>query len=108
MARTSPRKKAAVDYRDKDSSAGTAAAASSDPAPVGTRGGRASKRTVEPLPADTGSSDKAEGGAKKKRRIKSNAGAKDGDGMPLAARTPVSGLKKAMYVGAHVSAAGGS
>jgi len=40
----------------------------------------------------------------KKRKTKED---KDAESMPLATRTPVSALKKAMYIGAHVSAAGG-
>ncbi|KAI9171920.1 Diacylglycerol O-acyltransferase 2A [Paramyrothecium foliicola] len=42
-------------------------------------------------------------GAPKKRKKKEKAE----DAMPLAERTAVSSLKKAMYIGAHVSAAGG-
>ena len=40
----------------------------------------------------------------KKRKTKAGKAA---DSMPLAARTPVASLKKAMYIGAHVSTAGG-
>ena len=43
--------------------------------------------------------------AAKKR--KTTKGAKAGENMKLAERTVVSSLKKAMYIGAHVSAAGG-
>lgn len=39
--------------------------------------------------------------AAKKRKIKED------DSMPLAARTPIASLKRAMYIGAHVSGAGG-
>ena len=44
--------------------------------------------------------------AAKKR--KTTKGAKAGENMKLAERTAVSSLKKAMYIGAHVSGAGGS
>jgi AP endonuclease-1 len=40
----------------------------------------------------------------KKRKTKED---KEAESMPLAARTSISTLKKAMYIGAHVSAAGG-
>jgi AP endonuclease-1 len=40
----------------------------------------------------------------KKRKTKEE---KEAEAMPLAARTLVGGLKKAMYIGAHVSGAGG-
>jgi AP endonuclease-1 len=42
---------------------------------------------------------------KKKRKTKEE---KEAEAMPLAARTVVSTLKKAMHIGAHVSAAGGN
>lgn len=43
--------------------------------------------------------------APKKRKTKEE---KEAEAMPLAARTAVSSLKKAMYIGAHVSGAGGA
>ncbi|KAI9739901.1 MAG: hypothetical protein M1818_004957 [Claussenomyces sp. TS43310] len=46
----------------------------------------------------------AEKKAKKPRKTKEE---KEAEAMPLAARTAVQGLKRAMYIGAHVSAAGG-
>lgn len=45
-----------------------------------------------------------EGKSKKKRKTKEE---KEAETMPLAARTLVGSLKKAMHIGAHVSAAGG-
>lgn len=42
--------------------------------------------------------------AAKKRKTKAG---KEDENMPLAARTAISSLKKAMYIGAHVSGAGG-
>ncbi|KAF3806675.1 DNA-(apurinic or apyrimidinic site) lyase 1 [Colletotrichum gloeosporioides] len=44
----------------------------------------------------------------KKRKTAAKGKAKKEDDMPLAERTAVSSLKKAMYIGAHVSAAGGT
>jgi AP endonuclease-1 len=41
---------------------------------------------------------------KKKRKTKEE---KEAETMPLAARTAIKGLKKALYIGAHVSGAGG-
>ncbi|KAK2062559.1 apurinic endonuclease [Colletotrichum caudatum] len=43
----------------------------------------------------------------KKRKTASKGKAKKEDDMPLADRTAISSLKKAMYIGAHVSGAGG-
>jgi AP endonuclease-1 len=45
--------------------------------------------------------------APKKRRAANKAKVKPEDVMPLAERTAIASLKKAMYVGAHVSSAGG-
>lgn len=44
----------------------------------------------------------------KKRKTAAKGKAKKEDDMPLADRTAVSSLKKAMYIGAHVSGAGGA
>ncbi|KAI0426663.1 xylose isomerase-like protein, partial [Xylaria sp. FL1042] len=44
---------------------------------------------------------------KKQRATKAKAKAKPEDEMPLAERTAIASLKKAMYIGAHVSSAGG-
>ncbi|KAF2970148.1 hypothetical protein GQX73_g3487 [Xylaria multiplex] len=44
---------------------------------------------------------------KKQRATKAKAKAKTEDPMPLAERTAITALKKAMYIGAHVSSAGG-
>jgi AP endonuclease 1 len=49
---------------------------------------------------------KTKGGAKVQGKGKGSA--KGGDMAPLAARTAVGSLKRAMYIGAHISAAGGS
>ncbi|KAI0864242.1 xylose isomerase-like protein [Xylaria cubensis] len=45
--------------------------------------------------------------APKKRRATTKAKSKPEDTMPLAERTAIASLKKAMYIGAHVSSAGG-
>jgi len=44
---------------------------------------------------------------KKPKKARKTKGEKISEEMPLAARSAVSGLKRAMYIGAHVSAAGG-
>ncbi|SPN96971.1 related to AP endonuclease [Cephalotrichum gorgonifer] len=67
-----------------------------------TTAGAKSKRKVE----DTESESEPE--VKPKKRKTATAGKKKEEDMgPLAARTAVSSLKKAMYIGAHVSSAGG-
>lgn len=48
--------------------------------------------------------DEKEKPGPKKRKTKKD---KEADAMPLAARTAVSSLKRAMFIGAHVSGAGG-
>ncbi|KAI1157066.1 xylose isomerase-like protein, partial [Nemania diffusa] len=45
--------------------------------------------------------------AKKPRATKAKGKAKSEDSIPLAERTAIASLKKAMYIGAHVSSAGG-
>jgi hypothetical protein len=51
--------------------------------------------------------DDADVGEKEVTKKRKTKGDKEAETMPLAARTPVVGLKKAMYIGAHVSGAGG-
>lgn len=51
-----------------------------------------------------GSTGGAEKPAAKKRKTKAE---KEEENMPLAARTVISSMKRAMYIGAHVSGAGG-
>lgn len=67
----------------------------------------ASKRKVE---EDAYESEKDDGKAKKRKTGKATKGAKkkDEDMRPLVARTVVETLKKGMYIGAHVSSAGGT
>lgn len=51
--------------------------------------------------------DTEEGGGKKAPKKRKTKEDKEAEAMPVAARTLVSSLKKAMYIGAHVSGAGG-
>ncbi|KAJ3495136.1 hypothetical protein NLG97_g3608 [Lecanicillium saksenae] len=109
MARSSPRKKSAVNYKEehdepaKKPSAASKALASLTSAAAKIRAKPATKRkadddeAAEAKPAVTG-------GQPKKRKTGKT---KEEDAMPLSDRTAVSSLKKAMYIGAHVSAAGG-
>lgn len=63
----------------------------------------APKRKAEPED-DEEKAEKPQKAAPKKRKT---AKVKEEDAMPLAERTAVSSLGKAMYIGAHVSGAGG-
>lgn len=65
-----------------------------------------SKRKVE---EDAYESEEGDAKAKKQKTGKTGKGAKkkDVDMRPLVARTAVESLKKSMYIGAHVSSAGG-
>ncbi|KAH7160133.1 xylose isomerase-like protein [Dactylonectria estremocensis] len=134
MARSSPRKRQVVSYNedrsdhDEDVKPKPAAARRAANKANGTKPKAAVKRKAEPeledededeapVPAPkTAKKRKAEPRLEdedqvpapapktvKKRKTK----AKDGDAMPLVDRTAVPSLKKAMYIGAHVSAAGG-
>ncbi|KAG0650692.1 Apurinic-apyrimidinic endonuclease 1 [Hyphodiscus hymeniophilus] len=63
------------------------------------------KRKSKAIDEDEEGAGNAEGKKPtKKRKTKEE---KEAEAMPLAARTAVGGLKKAMHIGAHVSAAGG-
>jgi AP endonuclease-1 len=72
---------------------------------------KASKPKKAPVKrkAKTEDDEDEEGGddnkVKKKRKTK---GEKEAEAMPLAERTAIGALKKAMHIGAHVSAAGGA
>ena len=74
--------------------------APADPKPIS--GGKR-KAEAEPDSQAEPAAPVVAAGAPKKRTKKE----KNEDTMPLADRTAVSSLKKAMYIGAHVSAAGG-
>lgn len=104
MARSSPRKRQVVSYNeDHDEDVKPV----SKPAPrrtVSVHTGaisKAVKRKAEPEPENEAPAPATK--TTKKRKTK----AKDEDAMPLADRTAMPSLKKAMYIGAHVSAAGG-
>ncbi|KAH7136618.1 apurinic endonuclease [Dactylonectria macrodidyma] len=107
MARSSPRKRQVVSYNedrsdnDEDVKPKTAAARKATNKPSGTKSKPAVKRKAEPESEDEAPAPAPK--TAKKRKTK----AKDEDAMPLADRTAVPSLKKAMYIGAHVSAAGG-
>ncbi|KPM39990.1 hypothetical protein AK830_g6582 [Neonectria ditissima] len=97
MARSSPRKRQAVSYNaDHDDDVKPAVARRTTSKPKA-----AVKRKAEPEPEEEAPVQATK--VAKKRKTK----AKDEDAMPLADRTAVSSLKKTMYLGAHVSAAGG-
>lgn len=52
--------------------------------------------------------DDKDAGKKKVTKKRKTKEEKEAEAMPLAARTVIAGLKKAMQIGAHVSAAGGT
>lgn len=105
MARVSPRKKATVSYSENDvkpaKTNGTpskAAAAKADAVSAKRKHAPEGKENEKPP---------AEASAPPKKRKTAKAKEEEEPAMPLAERTAVSGLKKSMYIGAHVSAAGG-
>ncbi|KAH6895126.1 xylose isomerase-like protein [Thelonectria olida] len=99
--RASPRKRKAVSYNDDSDDSNVKPAKKTSR--VNSKPPAKRKAEVEPEESAAKVPAKATA-APKKRKTK----AKDEDNaMPLAERTAVSSLKKAMYIGAHVSAAGG-
>lgn len=98
MARASPRKKAAVNYNESETNgrATTKEAAASKKSAPG-------KRKLDSAEENGAESTATKGAAKKRKTGKT----KEEDAMPIAERTAISALKKPMYIGAHVSAAGG-
>ena len=92
MPRASPRKRAAVNYAETEVKQET-------PQSKGTTTKRKVDPEDEPAAAPSTSA--------KKRKTKAKAKDSDEDAMPLAERTTIAALKKPMYIGAHVSAAGG-
>lgn len=96
------RAKKQVDYNEDDTK-DTNGAAKPKKTEKPTPRKSAPKRKAEP---DNNEEDpeKATKAAPKKRKT---AKAKEEDAMPLAERTAIPSLGKAMYIGAHVSAAGG-
>ncbi|KAF7535454.1 hypothetical protein G7Z17_g13200 [Cylindrodendrum hubeiense] len=105
MARSSPRKRQVVSYNEDNDDdvkpVSKPAARKAISKPTGANPKPAVKRKAEPEPEPKESAPATK--TVKKRKTK----AKDEDAMPLADRTAVPSLKKAMYIGAHVSAAGG-
>ncbi|OAA64062.1 DNA-(apurinic or apyrimidinic site) lyase [Cordyceps fumosorosea ARSEF 2679] len=110
MARSSPRKKPVVSYKEEGDE--TAKKPSAARAALGSLKSAAAKLAAKPAPKrmviDEGA-EEAKPEATKPQQTKKRKTTKtnDQDAMPLADRTAVSSLKKAMYIGAHVSAAGG-
>jgi AP endonuclease-1 len=118
MVRASPRKKAAVNYGESANEPRS----SSKSAPIKKLAEKVKAKVTgkrkaesEPEPNGIGKASKAikkeeEDEVRevvkpaKKRKTKAK---EEENGMPLAERTAVASLKKAMYIGAHVSAAGG-
>lgn len=111
MARASPRKKATVNYKEDDISTKKPSAAAKA---LGSLKSAASKIVAKAAPkrkaeSDSNGADAAADAtpAAPQPKKRKTAKSKEEDAMPLADRTAVSSLKKAMYIGAHVSAAGG-
>lgn len=102
MPRASPRKKSTVDYtetNDTDMKPATKGLAGKVVAKAKHAASAAApKRKADPEPPAAQAPTAA-----KKRKTK----AKDEGSAPAAERTAVSSLKKPMYIGAHISAAGG-
>lgn len=105
--RASPRKRKAISYNE-DHSDDDAEVKPTKKKAIGRK--RKAEPESEPDLDESPSSPpppaKPKAAAPKKRKTKA-ASKKDEDMPPLAARTSISSLKKAMYIGAHVSAAGG-
>lgn len=108
MARSSPRKKPTVSYKEEDDT--TTKKPSAARKALGSLKSAAAK-IVKPATKrkaeEEDSADVKTAPAVVQPKKRKTAKAKDEDVMPLADRTAVSSLKKAMYIGAHVSAAGG-
>ncbi|KAG6002360.1 hypothetical protein E4U21_003153 [Claviceps maximensis] len=124
MPRTSTRSKAVVNYNENEPSNSTSSArrqntttnkSAATPKAVvvkenPTNGKRKTKTGAGDSEAESGGEDAEDTQQPRKRRAKASAGAKQTEQdkmVPLAERTAVSLLKKTMYIGAHVSAAGG-
>lgn len=107
MSRTTPRKRASVNYAEDADEVSAPAPAKSPTPKKPTPKKPTPKKAVKRAASDD---DEAVEAPKPKKRTKTAAPkkkSKDEDAMPLAARTVVSSLKHAMRIGAHVSAAGG-
>ncbi len=109
MVRSSLRKRPTVSYKEEDDKPAQKPSVASKV--LGSLKSAAAQLAAKPAPKRKAETDDttdtkplAPAPKPKKRRT---AKAIDEDTMPLADRTAVSSLKKAMYIGAHVSAAGG-
>ena len=102
MVRSSPRKAKQEAIRAEPPVKATTNGASAKKA-------SAVKRKASPEPEEWCDShaEEEEGEEKKPAKKRKTKAADKGTTMPHAARTAVSSLKRAMYIGAHVSAAGG-
>lgn len=97
------RAKKQVDYNEDEEDKTGSSTAKPTKAENVTPSKTAAKRKAEPE-VDEEPAEKPAKAAPKKRKT---AKEKEEDAMPLAERTAVASLGKAMYIGAHVSAAGG-
>ncbi|KAK3192820.1 DNA-(apurinic or apyrimidinic site) lyase [Lecanicillium sp. MT-2017a] len=104
MARSSPRKKATVNYDESDTKPAKNGVAHKAISKVKSAISKVTNKRKEPSEDSSPAIEAAPAKPAKKRKTTK---AKDEDAMPLADRTAVSSLKKFMYIGAHVSAAGG-
>lgn len=105
MARSSPRKKATVNYDESDTKPAKNGVAHKAISKVKSAISKVTNKRKEPSEDSSPAIEAAPAKPAKKRKTTK---AKDEDAMPLADRTAVSSLKKGMYIGAHVSAAGGT
>lgn len=105
MARATRAKKP-VDYNEDDTKGVGDTNGVSKPAKTEKAASKKSapKRKAEPEDDEKEDAKSAKAAPKKRKTTKQ----KEEDSMPLADRTPISSLGKAMYIGAHVSAAGGT
>lgn len=69
---------------------------------------KVAKRKVKEEDKDEEDYESEEAKPKKRKTTKGKGKKKDEDMAPLVARTVVTSLKRAMYIGAHVSSAGGT
>ena len=113
MPRQSPRKRAAVNY---DEDAGQKSNSYTAPKNSKAKVTATSKRKIPSSPTDNEEEDeeKATEGTQAKvesaqpvSKKRKTGKSKQDDAMPLSERTATSTLKHAMYIGAHISAAGG-
>ncbi|KND90396.1 DNA-(apurinic or apyrimidinic site) lyase 1 [Tolypocladium ophioglossoides CBS 100239] len=111
MPRSSPRKKPAINYSedaDVKPSAAKPSAAAKALANIKEAASKADAEVVPKRKAEAEAEPGTNGEASKAPKKRKTQAGKDAASMPLAERTAVSSLKKAMYIGAHVSAAGGT